>query len=165
MFTKTNQHTNSANSSHSHGEEGHRFIQPKLNVGKPGDQYEVEADKAADQIVAKKKQPETPFIPKAIVQKKVSEEETLQKKGAACENEGTIQKKSDQGIESNLASSKGKGSRLDTTTRTEMESGFGTDFSQVKVHTDTNAVQMSQNIRAQAFTHGNDIYFNQGNYN
>ena len=27
------------------------FFQPKLNVGKPGDKYEVEADKAADKVV------------------------------------------------------------------------------------------------------------------
>jgi len=46
-----------------------------------------------------------------------------------------------------------------------MESGFGADFSDVKIHTDTNAVQMSQELGAQAFTNGNDVYFNKGKYN
>jgi hypothetical protein len=45
-----------------------------------------------------------------------------------------------------------------------MESRFGTDFSGVKIHTDTNAVQMSRELNAQAFTVGSDIYFNSGKY-
>ncbi len=45
-----------------------------------------------------------------------------------------------------------------------MESGFGADFSQVRVHTDDRAVSLSQDLSAQAFTHGSDIYFNQGKY-
>ncbi len=45
-----------------------------------------------------------------------------------------------------------------------MEPRFGTDFSNVKVHTDSSAVQMNQDIQAQAFTHGQDIYFNSGKY-
>ncbi|MEZ4875164.1 MAG: DUF4157 domain-containing protein [Flavobacteriaceae bacterium] len=69
------------------------------------------------------------------------------------------------GFEQNLANSKGGGSPLNESTKTEMESGFGSDFSQVRVHTDSNAVQMNQEIGAQAFTNGSDIYFNQGKYN
>lgn len=67
-------------------------------------------------------------------------------------------------FEQDLASSKGGGSELPDATRQQMESGFGADFGSVKVHTDSNAVQMSQDIGAQAFTHGNDIYFNQGKF-
>ena len=55
MFTKTNQHTNSGNTTLLNKEKDSSFIQPKLNVGTPGDKYEVEADKAADQIVGKSK--------------------------------------------------------------------------------------------------------------
>ena len=46
-----------------------------------------------------------------------------------------------------------------------MESRFNADFSGVRVHTDASAVQMNAQISAQAFTHGNDIYFNSGKYN
>ena len=53
------------------------FVQPKLNIGKPGDQYEVEADKAADQIVAKGNR--TPFIPPTPTVQKQTEEEVQQK--------------------------------------------------------------------------------------
>lgn len=46
-----------------------------------------------------------------------------------------------------------------------MEQSFGADFNEVRVHTDSQAVQMSQDIGAHAFTHGNDIYFNDNQYN
>jgi hypothetical protein len=84
----------------------------------------------------------------------------------------TINKKENQtnsgiapsSVESSLASSKGGGMGLPEKTRSEMESGFGADFSNVKIHTDSNAVQMSKDLNAQAFTHGSDIYFNQNKY-
>ena len=68
-------------------------------------------------------------------------------------------------IESRLNGSKGGGSPLPNDTRNFMESRFGTDFSSVKVHTDSNAIQMNKELNAQAFAHGNDVYFNKGKYN
>src|SRR5436190_8978074 len=41
---------------------------------------------------------------------------------------------------------------------------FGNDFSNVKIHTDTEAIQMNHELNAKAFTVGNDVYFNQGEY-
>jgi hypothetical protein len=38
-----------------------------------------------------------------------------------------------------------------------MESRFGIDFSEVKIHTNSQAVQMSRDLNAQAFPVGNDI--------
>src|SRR5690606_10069691 len=35
----------------------------------------------------------------------------------------------------------------------------------VNIHTDSQAVEMNKSLGAQAFTYGNDIYFNQGKYN
>ncbi|MBD2753189.1 DUF4157 domain-containing protein [Spirosoma sp. BT704] len=46
-----------------------------------------------------------------------------------------------------------------------MESAMGADFSGVRVHTGSEASQLSQDLNAYAFTHGNDIYFNEGQYN
>ena len=48
--------------------------------------------------------------------------------------------------------------------KNDMESKIGSDFSNVKIHTDSRAVQMSQEIGAQAFTNGDHIYFNNGKY-
>ena len=50
-------------------------------------------------------------------------------------------------------------------TKKQMEQGFGADFSNVNIHTDAEAIQMSNQLHAQAFTHGSDIYFNKGKYN
>ncbi len=68
-------------------------------------------------------------------------------------------------LEGKLNRAKGLGSPMDVDTRTGMESAFGKDFSEVRIHTDARAVQMNQDLNAQAFTHGNDIYFNEGKYN
>lgn len=87
------------------------------------------------------------------------EEPELQAKGAVP----GLQASAD--LESRLNSTKGGGSPLSDETRTAMESSFGTDFSGVRVHTNSGAVQMNQELGAQAFTHGSDVYFNSGKYN
>ena len=46
-----------------------------------------------------------------------------------------------------------------------MERNFDVDFSNVRVHKDSNAVQMTRELNAQAFTYGRDIYFGAGRYN
>lgn len=67
-------------------------------------------------------------------------------------------------IESNLSTSKGSGFSIPPAEKGQMESSFGADFSNVRIHTGNNAVQMNKALNAQAFTHGNHIYFNQGKY-
>ncbi len=69
------------------------------------------------------------------------------------------------GLESNIKSSKGSGSKLPSHVAGDLGGKIGADFSKVNIHTDSNAVQMNKEIGAKAFTHGSDIYFNQGNYN
>lgn len=63
-----------------------------------------------------------------------------------------------------LNQSKGGGQTLPDTDRTSMERRFGADFSGVRVHTGSDAVQMNRELNAQAFTHGRDIYFGAGRY-
>ncbi|MDX2241477.1 MAG: DUF4157 domain-containing protein [Leptolyngbyaceae cyanobacterium bins.302] len=65
-------------------------------------------------------------------------------------------------LESRLNSSKGGGSPLPQDVKGFMESRFRTDFSQVRVHTDSEAVQMNRDLNAQAFTHKQDVYFGAG---
>lgn len=117
----------------------------------------------------------------------------IQTKCASCEEEDRLQKKEDdlngstsetnvkprftdqkdqlQKKESasvvgqTLHQSKGNGVALSNTVRSEMEQSFHEDFKDVSVHTDGPAIAMNQSLRAQAFTHGNDIYFNRGKFN
>ncbi|MBD2072903.1 DUF4157 domain-containing protein [Phormidium sp. FACHB-592] len=65
-------------------------------------------------------------------------------------------------LESRLSSSQGGGSPLPDEVRTFMEPRFGADFSQVRVHTGSEAVQMNRDLSAQAFTHKQDVYFGAG---
>ncbi|WP_130733225.1 DUF4157 domain-containing protein [Flavobacterium sp. J27] len=142
-------------------------VQAKLNIGKSNDKYELEADRVADQVVTRKQNNKNDsfFAPAPIIQKKPISE--IQKQ---VENNETIQtkegnEKATLALESKLKSSQYGGSTLSNSTKNEMESGFGTDFSQVKIHTDTTAVQMNQELGSQAFANGNNIYFNEGKYN
>ncbi len=41
-----------------------------------------------------------------------------------------------------------------------MESAFGVDFSTVRIHIGSEAIQMDKDSGAQAFTHSSDVYFN-----
>jgi ppGpp synthetase/RelA/SpoT-type nucleotidyltranferase len=45
-----------------------------------------------------------------------------------------------------------------------MEQAFGADFSQVKVHTDSESDKLNKSIQAKAFTTGKDIFFKKGEY-
>jgi peptidoglycan hydrolase-like protein with peptidoglycan-binding domain len=62
-------------------------------------------------------------------------------------------------LESRLSNSQDGGSPLPEAVRTFMEPRFGADFSQVRVHTGSEAVQMNRDLNAQAFTHKQDVYF------
>lgn len=62
-------------------------------------------------------------------------------------------------MESRLTMAKGGGSPLPGEIRAFMEPRFGLDFSHVRVHTENDAVQLSRQLNAQAFTHRSDIYF------
>ncbi|NJO00826.1 MAG: DUF4157 domain-containing protein, partial [Bacteroidia bacterium] len=50
-------------------------------------------------------------------------------------------------------------------TQSFMSDRFGADFSRVRIHTGSQSVQMNQELGAKAFTVGNDVHFNQGEYN
>ncbi len=56
------------------------------------------------------------------------------------------------------------GHSLDSNTKSKMETAFGQDFSGVKIHTDTKAGQLSDDLNARAFTVGKDVAFGSGEY-
>ena len=63
-----------------------------------------------------------------------------------------------------LDKAKTGGTKLPGDTRMFMQSKFNYDFSDVKVHTDGNAVKLNRSLNAQAFTYGKDIFFNEGRF-
>ena len=229
------------------------FIQAKLNVGKPGDKYEVEADTVADKVVSKQqggalggdssffsptvtpavqKQEDTEIQEKSIAQNitptvqlasaeedvqkmeeenvqskeeeaQMMEDESVQTKEEEVQSkeeevqtkedeevqtmeEENVQAKEDEEVQSkeeddvqaklnvskpqktNLGSriknAKGKGSEMPSTLKSNMESGFGADFSGVRIHTGSDSAQMNKDLGAKAFTNKNDIFFNEGKF-
>ena len=88
------------------------------------------------------------------------------------EDEETLQAKSDnpsqasaKNMPQQLKSKSGKGKSLSKNIKAEMESSFGTEFSDVNIHTDKEAEDMNKSLNAQAFTYGLDVFFNSGKYN
>ena len=59
---------------------------------------------------------------------------------------------------------KGGGAPLDESTRSSMESRFGQDFSDVRVHTDSRASQSAEAVGANAYTVGNEMVFRSGHF-
>lgn len=59
----------------------------------------------------------------------------------------------------------GGGSPLPADVRAEAEAGFGRPLGDVRVHTDASAGALATQLNAHAFTTGNDIFFNSGQYN
>ncbi len=94
------------------------------------------------------------------LQAQEEEEEPIQAKGSG-KQPGTESKD----LKQELDYSRGQGQTLPKKPKNEMEHAFGSDFNGVTVHTDSKAIQMNKSLGAQAFTHGEDIYFNSGKYN
>jgi hypothetical protein len=57
-----------------------------------------------------------------------------------------------------LLSSLSSGRPLDQSVQAEMEQAFGADFGEVRIHDDATARARADEISAEAFTHGDDIY-------
>jgi hypothetical protein len=139
------------------------MIQPKLAISTPGDMYEREADRLADQVM-------------------LTSESQLQRACAcgggcpACQHKqdthGNLPTKRLQARPSQepavpaivhevLASS---GKPLDAPTRAFMEPRFGHDFSRVRVHTDARAVQSASAVGARAYASNRHIVFGASQY-
>src|SRR4030095_341884 len=126
-------------------------IQTKLNVSTPGDVYEQEADKTAEQVRR---------TPAPSVQRKCA--------GCAAEDdEITVQRKpgsqsssSSKGFVQNL----GSGESLDSTTRAFFESRFRFGFGDARTQRDSKARESAQSVNAVAYTAGRDIVFQSDHY-
>ncbi len=139
-------------------------IQAKLAVSQPGDPYEQEADRVADRVMRMS----TPTLQRAcaICTAGGSPCPTCEEKAS-----GLVQRKvehssdaSDEAIADTFGSDFGMGQPLDAPARTFMESRFGQDFGQVRIHTDARAAELAHNFNAHAFTVGQNIFFGAGKF-
>ena len=163
------------------------FIQGKLIIGKPNDKYEQEADRVADEVMrmpepqvqrqSEEDEEEEMIQTKPIgdqitplIQRQVEPEEEEEAEPEK-EEEETIQTKSEEqtpqvtsSLESKINALQGGGQPLSRDTRNFFEPRFGHDFSNVKIHANSNANQLARSINAKAFTKGKDIVFGGGEY-
>jgi hypothetical protein len=137
------------------GNQARLRLQTKLEIAAVNDPLEHEADAAADRVMRQATA-------------------TLQRKCAACDEEykGALQRSAEPadplaGVpvpDSVPRAISGPGQKLDGPTRNFMESGFGHDFSSVRIHTDSAAAASARDVSARAYTVGEHIAFNQGAY-
>jgi hypothetical protein len=121
-------------------------IQAKLKVNAPGDLYEQEADRIADQVLAMSVHAVTGAPPHI---QRFSGQLSGQAEAAPAS------------VDHALAS---PGSPLEPALRQDMEPRFGQDFSRVRVHSDVHAEQSAQDVMANAYTVGHNIVFGAGQY-
>ncbi len=109
-----------------------------------------------------------------------AEAPSIQKKCADCEEEEKAQRSSlspfaqtktnndevtaGNDVSKKIQATRGSGEALPENTKSFMQNRFGSDFSDVRIHTGEYAAQLSTQLSAQAFTVGNDVYFNSGKF-
>ena len=155
---------------------GGMLLQPRLRVGAPGDAYEREADRVADQIL--REGSEAPIaVSVAHASSRVQrqchcpDEELVQRKCQCQEEEELIQPKTSSGslrhpsgLEARVDALRGSGRPLPTVVRRFFEPRFGHDFAAVRVHTGAAASEAANVVGARAFTVGNDLVFGGGEW-
>ncbi len=155
------------------------MIQAKLKIGQPGDKYEQEADRVAEQVI---RMPESQIAERASVPRQTQDslvqrvcaecDEELHRQPIEEEEEELLQAKEMPGqtpevnsnVEANINALREGGQPLPESVRNYFEPRFGYDFSQVRVHTDMRAAESARSVNAQAYTVGQNIVFEKGQY-
>ena len=147
------------------------LVQAKLTVNASGDAFEQEANRVAAQISSQV----APGVQRKCAcggmrssdgecgtccAKRLSAQGVSVQRNAA----GNLGESAAAPPSVSAALSSGGGRPLDAATRAYMEPRFGHDFRGVRAHTDTTASQSADAIHALAYTSGQDIMFQQGQY-
>lgn len=134
-------------------------VQAKLAISQPGDPYEQEADRVADQVMR---------MPEPTVQRKCAACGGGNEPCPKCEigQNSMLHRKADpvpgaagSSDAASLISHLGPGQPLEPTTRAYFEPRFGCDFSHVRLHTDTRAAESAAAIQADAYAIGRNVVF------
>lgn len=137
---------------------GQQHIQTKLHTSTPGDPYEQEADRIAEQVLGAPELQHSSSNGHAARQDERNTHEQLQTSLPANGNRDVA---APPLVHETLQSS---GQPLDSSTQEFMQSRLGHDFSRVRVHADAQAAESARSINALAYTVGNDVVFGAGRY-
>jgi hypothetical protein len=153
------------------------MLQSKLTVNAPGDSYEQDADRFADDVmrmpaVGFDEPPtvanaETPGVQRTCA---VCTDQSLQRLPAAVDPirraEGTTGAPAEvpADVEARIERMRHGGQPLPDVERAFFEIRSGADLRGVRVHTDGTAAETARNLNARAYTIGSDIAFGAGEY-
>lgn len=164
-----------------------RHIQTKLKVSAPGDAYEQEADRVADQVmrmpdptISDEAKSTSRQVPAQIQRMCAGCEEEQNEEGKVVaqakaasedkeeEEQETIQTKKAPGSASQATTAApagiGSGQPLCASERNFFEPRFSQDFSDVRIHNDASAADSARSLNALAYTAGRHIVFAAGHY-
>lgn len=122
-------------------------LQTKLKVNEPGDMYEQEADRIANEVLTGSANAPISGAPPRI----------QRLPGPSNGQGGAVPASVNKVVAS-------PGEQLEPAIRAFFEPRFGHDFSQVRIHTGVHAEEAARSIHAQAFTAGDHIVFAAGGY-
>jgi hypothetical protein len=132
----------------------------ELNISRPGDPHEQEADRAADEAVRLFEEADAPSRedrPTAASAARMIHPTAHRKESVGAQTGGGI-----AGL--NFGAALSGGSPLEPRTREPMERFFGHDLSGVRVHRSAAAAESAKAVNALAYTVGSDIVFGAGQY-
>ena len=144
-----------------------KFFQPKLRINIPGDPYEQEADAMAESVMR------MPLNNQFFFPSKPTTALGSWRKCAECEEEEKkLQRKQGRNgeaeasneLEGYVGNLNAGGQSLPDNVKNFFEPRFGSDFSDVRIHTDAPAAKSAQSINALAYTSGNNIVFNKDQF-
>jgi hypothetical protein len=121
----------------------------RLAVSTPGDRWEREADRAADEVLAGRARPTLTTVATP----------PLQREGHGAASMSSSHANADAAVHTTLGSA---GAPLDGATRSFMETRFHHDFSPVRIHSDAAAAASARAVGAHAYTVGQHIVFGAG---
>ncbi len=123
-------------------------LQAKLTINQPGDVYEQEADRVAEQVMRMADGGSPGARKDMSLMRKANIGEHATHEAPPIVN---------QALSSN-------GQPLEAGTQEAMGARFGQDFDHVRVHADGHAAESAQAIHAWAYTVGSDVVFGEGQY-
>ncbi|MEN8177723.1 MAG: DUF4157 domain-containing protein [Pseudomonadota bacterium] len=149
-------------------------LQAKLRISTPGDAFEREADRVAEQVMRMQvPQPSSAIGKSSQTNSALPHGGTIQRICATCaEEEALIQTKTTgvstpevtPAISNGIRALKGGGRSISKSEQHFFGPRIGADFSNVRVHDDMRAATLARSINARAFTIGHNVVFGAGEY-
>ncbi len=129
---------------------GNLPVQPSLSVSQPEDAWEREAERVAEELVPD---------PGSAIPISGSPPNI---RGLPPSNTDPGRDDNEDALTQRIRALSSRGRPLPETLQQDMEQRFGTDFRDVRIHTDTEAADLATRIAARAFTWRNHVVFGPG---